>query len=66
MDSALSPTRAKKLNHDRWLQIKSVSEADDGDYTCTAQNSQGSVKHHYAVSVEGKTETLLTHVVDLL
>ncbi|XP_050960944.1 neural cell adhesion molecule L1.1 isoform X2 [Labeo rohita] len=52
MDSALSPTRAKKLNHDRWLQIKSVSEADDGDYTCTAQNSQGSVKHHYAVSVE--------------
>ncbi|KAI2643870.1 hypothetical protein H4Q32_024888 [Labeo rohita] len=39
MDSALSPTRAKKLNHDRWLQIKSVSEADDGDYTHQAISS---------------------------
>ncbi|KAK2886193.1 hypothetical protein Q8A67_017030 [Cirrhinus molitorella] len=52
MDSALSSSRVTKLNYNRWLQIESVSEADDGEYTCTARNSQGSVKHHYAVSVE--------------
>ncbi|XP_058620145.1 neural cell adhesion molecule L1.1 isoform X2 [Onychostoma macrolepis] len=52
MDSPLSPARARTLNFGRWLRIQSVSEADDGEYTCTAQNSQGSVKHHYAVTVE--------------
>ncbi|XP_043092354.1 neural cell adhesion molecule L1.1 isoform X2 [Puntigrus tetrazona] len=52
MDSPLSPARAQTLNYGRWLQIQSVSEMDDGEYTCTAQNSQGSVKHHYAVTVE--------------
>lgn len=46
------------LKYKRWLQIESVSEADDGEYTCTAQNSQGSVKHHYSVTVEGKTHML--------
>ncbi|XP_052449660.1 neural cell adhesion molecule L1.1 isoform X1 [Carassius gibelio] len=52
MDSPLSPARVRMLKYKRWLQIESVSEADDGEYTCTAQNSQGSVKHHYAVTVE--------------
>uniref|UniRef100_A0A8C2AUK0 Neural cell adhesion molecule L1 n=1 Tax=Cyprinus carpio TaxID=7962 RepID=A0A8C2AUK0_CYPCA len=52
MDGPLSPARAKKLNYDRWLQIENVSEVDDGEYTCIAQNSQGSIKHHYAVTVE--------------
>uniref|UniRef100_A0A671P864 Neural cell adhesion molecule L1 n=1 Tax=Sinocyclocheilus anshuiensis TaxID=1608454 RepID=A0A671P864_9TELE len=52
MDSPLSPARAKKLNYNCWLQIENVSEVDDGEYTCIARNSQGSVKHHYAVTVE--------------
>uniref|UniRef100_A0A8C1PVL6 Neural cell adhesion molecule L1 n=1 Tax=Cyprinus carpio TaxID=7962 RepID=A0A8C1PVL6_CYPCA len=52
MDSPLSPARVRMLKYKRWLQIESVSEADDGEYTCTAQNSQGSVKHHYSVTVE--------------
>uniref|UniRef100_A0A8C2D724 Neural cell adhesion molecule L1 n=1 Tax=Cyprinus carpio TaxID=7962 RepID=A0A8C2D724_CYPCA len=52
MDSPLSPERVRMLKYKRWLQIESVSEADDGEYTCTAQNSQGSVKHHYSVTVE--------------
>uniref|UniRef100_A0A672SK23 Neural cell adhesion molecule L1.1-like n=1 Tax=Sinocyclocheilus grahami TaxID=75366 RepID=A0A672SK23_SINGR len=52
MDSPLSPARVRMLNYEHWLQIESVSEGDDGEYTCTAQNSQGSVKHHYAVTVE--------------
>lgn len=58
MDSPLSPARVRMLKYKRWLQIESVSEADDGEYTCTAQNSQGSVKHHYSVTVEGKTHML--------
>ncbi|XP_016426951.1 neural cell adhesion molecule L1.1-like [Sinocyclocheilus rhinocerous] len=52
MDSPLSPARVRMLNYEHWLQIESVSEGDDGEYTCTAQNSQGSVKHHYAITVE--------------
>uniref|UniRef100_A0A671PRJ3 Neural cell adhesion molecule L1 n=1 Tax=Sinocyclocheilus anshuiensis TaxID=1608454 RepID=A0A671PRJ3_9TELE len=52
MDSPLSPARVRMLNYEHWLQIESVSEGDDGEYTCTAQNSQGFVKHHYAVTVE--------------
>lgn len=53
------------LKYGRWLQIQSVSEADDGEYTCTAQNIQGSVKHHYAVTVEGKTLTHSLHILTL-
>ncbi|XP_051947701.1 neural cell adhesion molecule L1.1 [Xyrauchen texanus] len=51
-DSPHSPTRMKKLNYDRWLQIQDVSEMDDGEYACTARNSQGSVTHYYTVTVE--------------
>ncbi|XP_057219100.1 neural cell adhesion molecule L1.1 isoform X2 [Triplophysa rosa] len=51
-DGPLSPTRAKLLNFNRWLQIENVSEADDGEYACTARNSQGSVTHYYTVTVE--------------
>ncbi|XP_051737186.1 neural cell adhesion molecule L1.1 isoform X1 [Ctenopharyngodon idella] len=52
IDSPLSPSRVRMLKYGRWLQIESVSEADDGEYVCTATNSQGSVTHHYAVTVE--------------
>ncbi|XP_051516368.1 neural cell adhesion molecule L1.1 [Myxocyprinus asiaticus] len=51
-DNPRFPTRAKKLNFDRWLQIQDVSEMDDGEYACTARNSQGSVTHYYTVTVE--------------
>ncbi|XP_051517191.1 neural cell adhesion molecule L1.1-like [Myxocyprinus asiaticus] len=51
-DNPLSLTRTKKLNYNRWLQIQDVSETDDGEYACTARNSQGSVTHYYTVTVE--------------
>ncbi|CAM4684069.1 unnamed protein product [Leuciscus chuanchicus] len=52
MDSPFSPSRVRKLHHGRWLQIESVLETDDGEYVCIATNSQGYVRHHYAVTVE--------------
>ncbi|NP_571458.1 neural cell adhesion molecule L1.1 precursor [Danio rerio] len=52
IDSALSPNRTKKLYNNRWLQIDNVLESDDGEYVCTARNSENSVKHHYTVTVE--------------
>ncbi|XP_073731003.1 hemicentin-1 isoform X9 [Misgurnus anguillicaudatus] len=51
-DSPLSSNRAKILNYNHWLQIEKVSEKDNGEYVCTARNSQGSVMHHYTVTVE--------------
>ncbi|XP_073669092.1 neural cell adhesion molecule L1.1 [Paramisgurnus dabryanus] len=51
-DSPLSSTSAKIVNYKRWLQFVNVSEKDDGEYECTARNSQGSVTHHYTVTVE--------------
>ncbi|KAI4872671.1 hypothetical protein NFI96_004120 [Prochilodus magdalenae] len=51
-DGVLSPDRVKKLNFDRWLWFEHVLETDDGEYSCTANNSQGSISHLYTVTVE--------------
>ncbi|KAA0707341.1 Neural cell adhesion molecule L1.1 [Triplophysa tibetana] len=51
-DYPLSLSPAKKLNFNHRFQIESVSEADDGEYACTARNSHGSITHYYTVTVE--------------
>lgn len=52
-DGALSESRTSRENFDRVLSFTNISERDDGEYQCTANNSQGTVTHTYTVSVEG-------------
>lgn len=40
-------------NHNKTLQLLDVGEEDDGEYTCLAENSLGSARHAYYVTVEG-------------
>lgn len=40
-------------NHNKTLQLLNVGEEDDGEYTCIAENSLGSARHAYYVTVEG-------------
>lgn len=40
-------------NHNKTLQLLNVGEEDDGEYTCLAENSLGSARHAYYVTVEG-------------
>ncbi|XP_066528484.1 neural cell adhesion molecule L1-like [Hoplias malabaricus] len=51
-DGSLSATSAvsEKFNH--WLTFYSISENDDGEYSCTASNTLGKVTHSYAVTVQ--------------
>ncbi|XP_047662765.1 neural cell adhesion molecule L1.2 isoform X2 [Tachysurus fulvidraco] len=51
-DGALSESRTSRENFDRVLSFTNISERDDGEYQCTANNSQGTVTHTYTVSVE--------------
>ncbi|XP_051715943.1 neuronal cell adhesion molecule isoform X3 [Ctenopharyngodon idella] len=44
--------RASFLNFNKTLQITEVSEADAGEYRCTARNRLGSVHHTITVSVK--------------
>ncbi|XP_035306015.1 neural cell adhesion molecule L1 isoform X1 [Cricetulus griseus] len=39
-------------NHNKTLQLLNVGEEDDGEYTCLAENSLGSARHAYYVTVE--------------
>lgn len=52
-DGVLSESRTSRENFDRLLHFSSISERDDGEYQCTANNSQGTVTHTYTISVEG-------------
>lgn len=62
-DAPFSSSHATKERFDRWLEFASISESDDGEYTCTASNTMGQVTHSYTVTVEGNyTHThLYTH-----
>lgn len=42
----------KTENHGRWLHFKRVSESDDGEYECIAENSAGEATHTYSLTVE--------------
>ncbi|CAH1789051.1 unnamed protein product [Owenia fusiformis] len=39
-----------------WLNVKSLSSADDGEYSCTLTNSEGSVKTACHLMVEGASK----------
>ncbi|XP_035378184.1 neural cell adhesion molecule L1.2 isoform X1 [Electrophorus electricus] len=51
-DDALSESRTSKDSFDRLLHFTSISENDDGEYQCSATNSQGTSTHTYSVTVE--------------
>nr|XP_023689963.1 neural cell adhesion molecule L1 isoform X2 [Paramormyrops kingsleyae] len=51
-DGALSESRISKQNFNRLLLFTNVSESDDGEYQCTASNSQGVAMHSYTITVE--------------
>ncbi|KAB5546132.1 hypothetical protein PHYPO_G00068610 [Pangasianodon hypophthalmus] len=51
-DGVLSESRTSRENFDRLLRFTNISERDDGEYQCTASNSQGTVTHTYTISVE--------------
>ncbi|XP_056595253.1 neuronal cell adhesion molecule-like isoform X4 [Triplophysa dalaica] len=44
--------RASFLNYHKTLRIKDVSEADAGEYRCTASNHHGTVHHNIRVTVK--------------
>ena len=45
--------RVTYQNHNKTLQLLNVVEEDDGEYRCLAENSLGSDRHAYYVTVEG-------------
>lgn len=45
--------RVTYQNHNKTLQLLNVMEEDDGEYRCLAENSLGSDRHTYYVTVEG-------------
>ncbi|KAM9445583.1 neural cell adhesion molecule L1.2 isoform 2-T2 [Clarias gariepinus] len=51
-DGVLSESRTSRENFDRLLRFTNIYEQDDGEYQCTANNSQGTITHTYTVSVE--------------
>ncbi|GAA6085422.1 neural cell adhesion molecule L1.1 isoform X1, partial [Tachysurus ichikawai] len=51
-DASLSSSQATEQHFGRWLEFSSISESDDGEYTCTASNVIGHVTHSYTVNVE--------------
>uniref|UniRef100_A0A8I3ZZS6 Neural cell adhesion molecule L1 n=1 Tax=Callithrix jacchus TaxID=9483 RepID=A0A8I3ZZS6_CALJA len=44
--------RVTYQNHNKTLQLLNVGEEDDGEYRCLAENSLGSARHDYYVTVE--------------
>ncbi|EHH31202.1 hypothetical protein EGK_21088 [Macaca mulatta] len=44
--------RVTYQNHNKTLQLLKVGEEDDGEYRCLAENSLGSARHAYYVTVE--------------
>ncbi|XP_055079259.1 neural cell adhesion molecule L1.2 isoform X1 [Periophthalmus magnuspinnatus] len=51
-DGELSESRTTKEMFDRRLRFTNISESDNGEYQCIAENTQGKVVHTYTVSVE--------------
>uniref|UniRef100_G1TR57 Neural cell adhesion molecule L1 n=1 Tax=Oryctolagus cuniculus TaxID=9986 RepID=G1TR57_RABIT len=44
--------RVTYQNHNKTLQLLNVGEEDDGEYRCLAENSLGSARHAYYITVE--------------
>uniref|UniRef100_A0AAR2LAY5 Neural cell adhesion molecule L1 n=1 Tax=Pygocentrus nattereri TaxID=42514 RepID=A0AAR2LAY5_PYGNA len=50
-DGVLPESRTRE-SFDRLLRFNNISESDDGEYQCTATNTQGTAAHTYTVTVE--------------
>lgn len=54
--------RASFLNYHKTLRIRDVSEADAGEYRCTATNRHGTVHHTIRVTVKGKNNCSFSYM----
>ncbi|XP_032939431.1 LOW QUALITY PROTEIN: neural cell adhesion molecule L1 [Catharus ustulatus] len=52
LNGPLPPGRAVLDNFNKTLRLRAVTEADDGEYECTAENGQGSARRSHGVTVE--------------
>ncbi|KAJ3587045.1 hypothetical protein NHX12_013435, partial [Muraenolepis orangiensis] len=52
-DSKLHQTSGHVEKYDRWLRFDSITQADDGEYECVANNTHGVATHTFTVTVEG-------------
>lgn len=50
--SPMPTDRVTYQNHNKTLQLLNVGEEDDGEYHCLAENSLGTARHAYTVTVE--------------
>ncbi|XP_058514927.1 neural cell adhesion molecule L1 [Ochotona princeps] len=50
--SPMPTDRVTYQNHNKTLQLMNVGEEDDGEYRCLAENSLGTARHAYYVTVE--------------
>lgn len=51
-DGELSESRTNIEMSDRRLRFTNISESDNGEYQCIAENTQGKIVHTYTVTVE--------------
>ncbi|NXL54947.1 NGCA protein, partial [Podilymbus podiceps] len=54
LNGPLPRGRASLENFNKTLRLRAVEEADDGEYECVAENSQGQARHSHLVTVEGR------------
>lgn len=54
LNGPLPRGRASLENFNKTLRLREVEEADDGEYECVAENSQGQARHSHLVTVEGR------------
>ncbi|KAM6228596.1 LOW QUALITY PROTEIN: neural cell adhesion molecule L1 [Spheniscus humboldti] len=52
LNGPLPRGRVSLENFNKTLRLRAVEEADDGEYECVAENSQGQVHHSHLVTVE--------------
>ncbi|XP_077645776.1 neural cell adhesion molecule L1 [Lonchura striata] len=52
LNAPLPPGRALLDNFNKTLRLRAVSEADDGDYECTASNGLGTARRGHRVTVQ--------------
>ncbi|XP_068780304.1 neural cell adhesion molecule L1 isoform X2 [Struthio camelus] len=52
LNGPLPRGRATLENFNKTLRLRAVEEADDGEYECVAENSQGQARHSHTVTVE--------------
>ncbi|XP_064415312.1 neural cell adhesion molecule L1 isoform X2 [Latimeria chalumnae] len=52
LDDKLPKDRFSEESFSKILRIENVTESDDGEYQCIVENTEGTVKHSFSVTVE--------------